>query len=190
MGYMDDLRARVKVAQDAAKAAELTDEEREASLLVEQEREAKEQAAELRAKRRGIMLASRLAAAKARAGGLLVDAIDLVKCFPLGSVEPELEAKMPGRGVILVREPGDEVYARFVREYEANRAQIVEIFTELLCSCLLDEREQPKDDEARAVEVQTLRSFCQRYGGAATKAGNVAAGLGGLRAERTKRGRE
>lgn len=191
MSYIEDLKARVKAAQEAAKAAELSEEEREAALLVEQEREAQEQAAELRGKRRGIMLASRLAAAKTRAAGAyLLEAIDLVKCFPLGSVDPELEARMPGKGVILVREPEPDVYARFVREYEANKAQVPELMTEILCSCLIDERESPKDDEHRAVEVQLLRSFCQRYGGAATKAGGAAAELGGLRNTKTKRGRE
>lgn len=188
MSAIEEMRARVAAAQQAAKAAELTDEEREMSSLVEQEREAKEARAAADASRRATDLALRVAKAEARAGGrYLVAGIDLVKLFPLGTAPPV--EKLPGRGVIVVRDPERDLYDRFTREVEAKVQAHSALFTELACGCLVDERDAPKDDEERATAVTLLDAFCKRFPGAAVGIGDVCAKLGGAKVAQDKRGR-
>lgn len=181
MGMLEDLRARVEAAEAAAKAAELTDDEKELARLVEREREAKEAAAAADAVRRANDLAVRLAAAQDTAGGrYLVDGIDLVKCFKLAkSPDPK---KLPGGGVIIVREPAPEAYHAFTRGIELKKADHGPLFTELVCGSLID----PDPDSPAGA---ALRAFCERYPGAAIGAGDVVAKMGGSRIEADKRGR-
>lgn len=181
MGMLEDLRARVEAAETAAKARELSDEEKEIARLVEREREAKEAAAAADVVRRTNDLAMRRAAAEAKAEGrYLVAGIDLIKLFPLGNAPPA--EKLPGRGVIIIREPSPEAYNRFTSEIELKRQAHGVLFADLLCGCL-------EDPSPESPEGAALVAFCARYPGAAIGAGDVASKLGGARVQADKRGR-
>jgi len=178
---IEELRQRVLQREAEAKAAEPTNEEKDIAALVEREREATEALAAADALRRSNDLALRLAAAEtAAAGRYLVAGIDLVKLFPLGRA-PDSK-KLPGRGVIIVREPEPAAYNRFTREVEAKQKDHGPLFADLLCGCLIDpDPESPEGD--RLVE------FSARYPGAAIGAGDTVAKLGGARTQADKRGR-
>ena len=181
MGRLEEMKARAEAAQAAAKAAELTEEDKQVAVYAEQEREAKEQEAAARAVRRSNRLAERLAAAEAKAGGeYLVAGVDVVSLFRLGIAPPE--EKLPGNGVIIVREPGDEAYNKFLREGELHRLAHGPLFAEFVVGALEDPPPTPEN-------VTLLRAFCIRYVGAAVGIGDVVAKLGGAKQEAAKRGR-
>lgn len=185
---IDELRQKAAAAKAKAKAAELTDEERERAALLASIREDEEAEAAAQIARLDGVMVQRVGAARARANGqYLVDGVNLLRLFPLGSA-PGPVSKLPGGGVLVLRDPG-EAYDAFTREIEAKQKPHAAIFTDLLCTCLVDERDKPQDDDERAAAAILLRAFCERYKGAAVAAGDVAAKLGGARAQADKRGR-
>ncbi len=178
---IEELRARVAEQQAKAKAAALTDEEQEMASLFEQEKEASESMAAAEATRRANDMALRLAVAEREAGGrYLVAGVDLVKLFPVGKAPPV--EKLPGKGVIVVRDPKPESYDAFTREIEAKIKPHSALYTDLLCGCSIDPKPESND-------ALLLRTFCERYPGASIGAGDVAAKLGGARTQADKRGR-
>ncbi len=193
---IEEMRARAGAAKAAAKAAELTEEELELAALTTEERDAKAAAWTSTATRLDTDMAARLGAAEQRAAGrYLVGAVNILRCFPVGTLVDV--ALLPGKGVVLLKEPTAEAYHTATREHEAKVQAVGVIYTALLCGaggqppCLLDERESPpqQEDEERVVAVTLLRSFCARYPGAATVIGDAAMGLGGARGRADKRGR-
>ena len=191
---LEEMRARVTAAKAAAKAAELTPEEVELAALATEEREAKAAEWTASATRLDTELTMRLAAAEVRAAGrYLVGAVNVLRCFPVGT-RIDVDA-LPGRGVLVLREPTAEAFHTATRENEAKVQPHGVIYAQLLCGscgqppCLLDERADPKDDGEWANAVTRLNAFCARYPGAALIIGDAAMGLGGARAKADKRGR-
>jgi hypothetical protein len=94
---LEEMRARVAAATAAAKAAELTPDEIELAALATEEREAKAAEWTSAATRIDTELTMRLAVAEARAAGrYLVGAVNVLRCFPVGT---KMDAEvLPGRG--------------------------------------------------------------------------------------------
>ncbi|MGE5200997.1 MAG: hypothetical protein ACM3O6_02920 [Acidobacteriota bacterium] len=191
---LEEMRARVAAAKAAAKAAELTPDEIEMAALAGEEREAKAAAWTSNATRLDTDMTMRLAAAEARAAGrYLVGAVNVLRCFPVGTLM-DIDA-LPGKGVVILREPTAEAFHTATREGEAKVQPHGVIYAALLCGsggqppCLLDERAEPKEDGPWVDAVTRLHAFCARYPGAAVVIGDAAMGLGGARAKADKRGR-
>ena len=123
---------------------------------------------------------ARLDAAKAKHPRSLLAVVDLVALFPLGTAPAG--AQLPGRGVIVIRNPEPKVVDFVNREVEAKSKGLAAIMTEVLCSCVVD----PDPSSADGV---TLRAFCEAYPDAASQAAQRARELGGAKAAADKRGR-
>lgn len=194
MTQIEEMRARVAAAKEVAKKAELTPEEIELAALATEEREAKAAAWIANATRLDTEMTMRLAAAEARAGGrYLVGAVNVLRCFPVGT-QMDIDA-LPGKGVVILREPTAEAFHTASREGEAKVQPHGVIYATLLCGsggqppCLLDERPEPKEDGPWIDAVTRLSAFCAHYPGAAVVIGDAAMGLGGASQRAAKRGR-
>lgn len=183
MGMLDDLRAEAEAAEAEAKAVALTEEEQDAAALVARAAVAREEkAAALKAKR-GLDLATRERAARSKVGQrVLVQGIDLVDFFPLGTAPDP--AILPGKGVIIVRSPPAEALKTFHREGEAKERTLAEIYGDVLCASVID------PDVEKDLEAGTrLRAFLDSSPGVAIAAGERVVRLGGAKIKADKRGR-
>ena len=178
---LDELQKVAELAEARAKDRALKPEEAAVAALHERIARAAEDEAAADAVRRGNDGKAREAAAAAKLGSrALVLAIDLVAFFPLGKAPPPED--MPGRGVIIVRDPPADATDAFNREVEAKKRGLASIFADLLCACLVD----PDPDTPAGT---TVRVFVERYPNVAIGAGDKANKLGGSKAEADKRGR-
>ena len=176
------LLAETEAEETAAKAVELSEEQKAAHLLLERRAQAREaRAAALKAAREVDGGTREAVARKEAAGRFLVRAIDLVDFFPFG--EAPLDDRLPTGGVIIVRSPLPEKQAAVSREMEAKKRPVEQILTDLVIDSTIDPA--PLDVEAGAV----LRAFFGAYPGAGANAGNIVLELGGLRQKADKRGR-
>ena len=171
------LQAEAEAEEAAAKVVELSDVEKEAHAYLERRAKAKEDRAAAEQKRREVDAGGReLVAEKAAAGRYLVRAVDLVSFFPFGQAPPA--DRLPGGGVIVVRNPTPERQEAMTREVEAKKKTMDQILVDLAIDCTID----PKDDAL-------TRTFFEAYPGAGTNTANVVLELGGLRQKADKRGR-
>ena len=179
---IEELKARVQSAKDAAAAKALTDDEKEEASLLQQETEALESAAAADAARRHASLKAREAAAQAKAvaGKYLVAGIDLVSLFAFGKSPPA--EHLPAGGVIIVRNPTAEATDALNLAVEAKQLSVAKIMANLLCACVVD-------PDPSSTDGVTLRGFCDTYPDAATQAAQRARELGGAKAQADKRGR-
>jgi len=182
MSRIEELKAEEAKAKAAAAVAALSEEEAEEAALLVRIAEAQAEAAAAAKTRRGIDLAARERAARAKVSPrVLVRGIDLLDLFPLGHA-PDAEA-LPGKGVIVVRSAPAEVLRTFHREAEAKERSLADIYADVLCASTID------PDEKDLVEGALLRAFCEAYPGAAIGGGEIAVRLGGSKIKADKRGR-
>lgn len=171
------LQAEAEAEEAAAKVVELSDVEKEAHAYLERRAKAKEDRAAAEQKRREVDAGGReLVAEKAAAGRYLVRAVDVVSFFPFGQAPPA--DRLPGGGVIVVRNPTPQRQEAMTREVEAKKKTMDAILVDLAIDCTID----PTDDPL-------VRTFFEAYPGAGTMAANVALELGGMRQKADKRGR-
>lgn len=184
---MIDIEAleREAAAEEAAAAkVVLSEEDKRIAAALARRTKAREDRAAVEKQKRQNDMGLRLAAARAAAApGVLLAGVDLVDLFPLG--EAPDAATMPGKGVIIVRDPVNGLGA-FHRDIEHKKKDVWEVYTELLCTPgnVVD-----PDIEKDAEEGMRLRRFCERYNGVGVGAGDVVAKLGGSKAQADKRGR-
>ncbi len=184
------LLAETEAEETAAKAVELSEEQKAAHVLLERRAQAREaRAAALKAARE-VDGGLREAAARTAAGGrYLVRAIDLVDFFPFG--EAPSGDRLPTGGVIIVRSPLPEKQAAVSREMEAKKRPVEDILRDPVIESTVDPVPPALKDPAPAdVENAALLSaFFGAYPGAGANAGNIVLELGGLRQKADKRGR-
>ena len=171
------LEAEALAEEAAAKVVELSADEKAAHFFLERRAKAQEERAAAEQKRREVDAGGRELVARQVAGGrYLVRAVDLVSFFPFGQAPPA--DKLPGGGVIVVRNPTPERQEAMTREVEAKKKTMDQILVDLAIDCTID----PKDDAL-------TRTFFEAYPGAGTNTANVVLELGGLRQKADKRGR-
>ena len=176
------LLAEAEAEEAAAKAVELSEEEKAAHEVLTRRAKAREEKAAAELARREVDAGVREALARKAAGGrYLVRAIDVVSFFPFGEAPPA--EQLPSGGVIVVRSPTKEASAEMTRETDAKKRAIEPILTDLLLKSIVDP--DPADIEASAI----LRPFFEAYPGAAANAANIVLELGGLKMKADKRGR-
>ena len=178
---LEALRAQRLAAEAEARAAELTQEERDEQVELDAIATAKEDKAAAETVRRSIKLASRVDVAKTKAGtAYLVAGVDVVACFPLGDAPPG--EQLPPDGVVVVRNPTPKESDDFAREIEAKKKNVSAIAVELAVACTVD----PSGEGAEGVR---LRGFYEKFPEAAGAVAMRARDLGGAKSAADKRGR-
>lgn len=171
------LQALAETEEAAAKGVELTDDEKAAHAFLERAAKAKEDRAVVEQKRREVDGGARELVARATAAGrYLVRAVDLVSFFPFG--EAPSADRLPGGGVIIVRNPTPERQQAMTREVETKKKTMDEILVDLAIDCTIDPVNDP-----------LVRPFFEAFSGAGTNTANVVLELGGLKQKADKRGR-
>lgn len=176
-----ELKKRRLAAEEADKAATLTESESELLAELDLLRRADESKAAKDRERRTIDLEDRVARARALLPpSVMIKGLDLIDFFPLGSAPPA--SIMPNGGVIVIRAPEPDAYDTASSEIELKKRALSAILGEMLCSCVVD----PAPESPEALK---LSAFVASYRGAATNAGDEAYKLGGMKAQAVKRGR-
>lgn len=178
------LEAEAKEAEQAERAADLSEDEQRAATAIARREKAIEGRAAAEKTRRVLDMAIRERRARDALGAKVpVKGIDLVDYFPLGKAPPV--EQLPGGGVIIARCPPPDRLKTFQSEAEhRGNKQLADIFTDLVCESTVDP-DPAKDSAGGAI----LRAFCENYPAAASQAGTEIVRLGGAKAQADKRGR-
>lgn len=180
-----------EAAQIEADAAPLGAEEQAIADAHERIKAAKQTRAVNAARRRGIDMAARLATARTRfPADVMLEGVDLVALFPLGSPPPA--EKLPNGGVVIVRNPEPAVESNLLVELEHKNGPGARKVDALLIDLLLKSVVDPDAGagDAGGAEGMRLQAFCASYPAAAVQAAGVCRRLGGAKAQESKRGRE
>lgn len=177
---IEELEKEAALAQQRAKAAELSEDEKRIKAALDQTAAAEEAERAAEKVRRDIDAAGRERRARRAAGSrYLVAAVDVISLFPPGKAPPS--DHLPGNGVVIVRSPDRERVNRTTADHEAGKAH-AEVLSELAMDCVVDPDLTEPGIGAR------FRAFCDTYGGAAMGIGSAAFTLGGAKAKADKRG--
>lgn len=177
---IEELEKEAAQAQQRAKAAELSEDEKRIKVALDQRTAAEEAQRAAEKVRRDIDAAGRERRARQAANHrYIVAAVDVVSLFPPGKAPPAVH--LPGNGVVIVRSPDRERVNRTTADHEAGKAH-AEVLTELAMDCVID------PDLTEPGVGASFRVFCETYGGAAIGIGSAAFTLGGAKAKADKRG--
>src|SRR5512147_2513203 len=179
---IEELERQAAEAEAAATSIGLSEEERRRAAAVARIEKARETRRMAEKARRDLDRVEREEKARTSAAGrYLVRAIDLVDLFRPGA-SPPVE-QLPGGGLLVIRSPERVRLNAANADIEHKRRPMTDILTDLLVgtnpsdSCVVD------PDLAAPGEGAKLRAFCERYGGAATLAGDECYKLGGGKAQ-------